>query len=46
MKILVPRPLGFTKLSHFSEMQDDALMHGEGLKGQYQDDAIRHQFSL
>ena len=33
MKNFVPKPLGFTKLSHFSEMQDDALMHREGLKG-------------
>ena len=33
MKIVVPKPLGFMKLSHFSEMQDDALMHREGLKG-------------
>ena len=29
MKIFVPKP----KLSHFSEMQDDALMHREDLKG-------------
>ena len=35
MKIFVLIPLGFTKLSHFSEMQDDALMHREGLKGQW-----------
>ena len=33
MNIFVPEPLGFTKLSHFSVMQDDALMHREGLKG-------------
>ena len=33
MKIFVPKPLGFTMLGHFSEMQDDALMHREGLKG-------------
>ena len=34
MTILLPKMLGFTKLSHFSEMQDDALRHSEGLKGQ------------
>ena len=33
MKIFVLKPVGFTKLSDFSEMQDDALMHREGLKG-------------
>ena len=26
-------PLGLKKLSHFSEMQNDALMHREGLMG-------------
>ena len=31
--MFVLKPLGSTKLSHFSEMQDDALMHREGLKG-------------
>ena len=29
LKIFVPKPLGFAKLSHFSAMQDDALMHSE-----------------
>ena len=33
MKIFVPKPPGYTKSSHFSEMQDNALMHREGLKG-------------
>ena len=33
MNIFVPKPLCFTKLSHFSEMQDDVLLHCEGLKG-------------
>ena len=33
MKIFVPKPLGFTKLSHFSEMLDDALMHRDGVMG-------------
>ena len=27
------KPLVLKKLSHFSEMQNDALMHREGLKG-------------
>ena len=31
MKIFVPKLLGFTKLSHSSDMQDDGLMHREGL---------------
>ena len=29
----VLKPPGFRKLSHFSEMQSDASMHREGLKG-------------
>ena len=33
MKIFVRKPLGFMKLSHSSEMQNDALMHREGIKG-------------
>ena len=33
MKIFVLKPLGFRKLSYFSEMRNDALMHREGLKG-------------
>ena len=33
MKIFVLKPAGFRKLSHSSEMQNDALMHREGLKG-------------
>ena len=33
MKIVVLKPPGFRKLSHFSEMRNDALMHREGLKG-------------
>ena len=31
--IFVLESLGFRKLSHASEMQNDALMHREGLKG-------------
>ena len=31
MKIFVPEPFGFWKLSHSSEMQNDALMHREDL---------------
>ena len=30
MKIFVLKPLGFRKLSYFSEMLNDALMHREG----------------
>ena len=33
MKIFVVKPVGFRKLSHSSEMQNDAFMHREGLKG-------------
>ena len=33
MKIFVLKPQGFRKLGHFSEMQNDALMQSEGLKG-------------
>ena len=33
MKIFVVKPLGFRKLSHASEMQNDALMYRVGLKG-------------
>ena len=33
MKIFDLNPLGFRKLSYFSEMLNDALMHREGLKG-------------
>ena len=33
MKNLVLKPLDFRKLSHTSKMQNDALMHHEGLKG-------------
>ena len=32
LKIFVPKPLGFKKLNHSSEMRN-ALMHPEGLKG-------------
>ena len=32
-KIFVLKPLDFRKLSYFSEMRNDALMHREGLKG-------------
>ena len=32
-KIVILKPLGFRKLSHSSDMQNDALMHREGLKG-------------
>ena len=31
--ILVLKPIDFGKLSQFSEMPNDALMHREGLKG-------------
>ena len=33
MQICVLKPPGFRKLSHSSEMRNDALMHREGLKG-------------
>ena len=33
MKICGLKALGFGKLGHSSEMQNDALMHREGLKG-------------
>ena len=33
IKIFGLKTLGFRKLSHFSEMQNDALRHCEGLKG-------------
>ena len=33
MNFLVLKPPGFRKLSHFSEMRNDALIHREGLKG-------------
>ena len=33
MKIFVLKPLGFRKRSHCSEMQNNPLMHREGLKG-------------
>ena len=33
MKNVVLKSLSFIKLSHFPEMQNDALMHREGLKG-------------
>ena len=33
MKIFALEPLGFRKLINSSEMQNDALMHREGLKG-------------
>ena len=33
MKIDVFKILSFRKLGHSSEMQNDALMHCEGLKG-------------
>ena len=33
IKKIVLNPLVFKKLSHFSEMHNDALMHREGLKG-------------
>ena len=32
MKILVLKPPGFRKLSHSSEMRNDAIMHREGLE--------------
>ena len=32
MQIFFLKPLGFRKLSHASEMQNDALMRREGLK--------------
>ena len=31
MKMFARKPLGFRKLKHSSKMQDDALMHREGL---------------
>ena len=31
MQIFVLKPLGFRKLSYFSEMRNEALMHREGL---------------
>ena len=34
MTIFVLEPLGFRKLSHSSEMRNDALVHREGLEGQ------------
>ena len=34
MNLVVLKPPGFRKLSHSSEMQNDALMHCEGLKGE------------
>ena len=34
MKMFVLKPPGFMKLSHYSEMRNDALMHREGLKGE------------
>ena len=33
MEIFVLKPLGFRKLSHSSEMRNDALMHRDRLKG-------------
>ena len=33
MKMFALKLLGFRKLSHSSEMRNDALMHREGLKG-------------
>ena len=33
MNLFVLNPIGFRKLGHFSGMQNDALMHREGLKG-------------
>ena len=33
MGIFVLKPLGLRELAHSSEMQNDALMHREGLKG-------------
>ena len=33
MKIVVLKQIGFRRLSHSSEMQNDALMHREGLMG-------------
>ena len=33
MKIVVLKSLGFRKLSHSSEMQNDALLYSEGPKG-------------
>ena len=41
MKKMVLKSLGFRKLSHSSEMQNDALMHREGLKGTNILDKIR-----
>ena len=33
MNMFVLNPLVLRELSHFSEIQNDALMHREGLKG-------------
>ena len=33
MQIFVRKPPGFRKLGHSSEMENDALMHREGLNG-------------
>ena len=35
MEIFVPKPLIVGKLSLFSGMENDALMHRGGLKGKY-----------
>ena len=45
MKIVVLKPLGVGNYVIFSELQNDALMHREGLKGQA-NDALMHREGL